>query len=150
MFDRQKYDAAREGALWHQHNYTKMNFMRIPWNDSTRVIGIDWKESTATRTDDDMKNELDLFAGYVEERQAPAIIVDVTRFRHRMSPGVQQWRVKNISTRYSVAGVKRFAFVFPPEAQIPSMMNQSAEGEKFRTRAFNRREEAIAWLAEEG
>lgn len=125
-------------------------FLRILWDDSTCIIGIDWKESTAAMTDDDMKNELDLFAGYVEEQKAPSIIVDVTRFRHRMSPEVQQWRVKNISTRYSAAGVKRFAFVFPPEAQIPSMMNQSAEGEKFLTLAFNSREEAMAWLTDEG
>ena len=122
-------------------------FLRILWDDSTRIIGIDWKESTAKMTDEDMKDELSLFAGHVENKKATGIIVDVTRFRHRMSPEVQQWRVKNISTRYGAAGVKRFAFVFPPEAQIPSMMNQSAEGEKFLTLAFNSRDEAIAWLA---
>ncbi len=126
------------------------NFLRILWDDSSRIIGIDWKESTARMSDEDMKDELRLFAGYVEDKKATGIIVDVTRFRHRMSPEVQQWRVQNISTRYSAAGVKRFAFVFPPEAQIPSMMNQSAEGEKFLTLAFNSRDEAIAWLAEKG
>ena len=121
-------------------------FLRILWDEQSRVIGIDWKESTAKMTDEDMKDELSLFAGHVENKKATGIIVDVIRFRHRMSPEVQQWRVKNISTRYSAAGVKRFAFVFPPEAQIPSMMNQSAEGEKFLTLAFNSRDEAIAWL----
>ncbi len=124
-------------------------FLRILWDGSTRIIGIDWKESTAKMTDEDMKDELSLFAGHVENKKATGIIVDVTRFRHRMSPEVQQWRVQNISSRYSAAGVKRFAFVFPPEAQIPSMMNQSAEGEKFLTLAFNSRDEAIAWLTEE-
>ncbi len=121
-------------------------FLRILWDCSTRIIGIDWKESTAKMTDEDMKDELSLFAGHVENKKATGIIVDVTRFRHRMSPEVQQWRVQNISSRYSAAGVKRFAFVFPPEAQIPSMMNQSAEGEEFLTLAFNSREQAVAWL----
>jgi len=49
----------------------------------------------------------------------------------------------------STTGVKRFAFLFPPDGEIPPMMNQSAEGEAFITRAFNGRQQAIAWLTEE-
>jgi hypothetical protein len=125
------------------------DFLRILWDDSSRIISIDWKESTATMTDDDMKNELALFARHVEEKRASGILVDVTRFRHRMGPEAQRWRVQNISPRYSAAGVKRFAFLFPPAAEIPPMMNQSAEGEAFLSRAFNGRQQAIAWLTEE-
>jgi hypothetical protein len=54
--------------------------------------------------------------------------------------------VKNISTRYAAAGVKRFAFLFPPGAQVPPMMNQSSPGESFETRAFNSVDEATKWL----
>jgi hypothetical protein len=121
-------------------------FLTVLWDDSTGIIAIDWKESTAAMTDQDMKNELMLFAGHVEENKASGILVDVQKFRHRMGPDFQQWRVQNISPRYSAAGVKRFAFIFPPDAEIPSAVNQSAEGEEFLTRAFNSREQAIAWL----
>jgi hypothetical protein len=125
-------------------------FLRILWDDSTGIIAIDWKESTAAMTDEDMKRELALFAGRVEEKKASGILVDVQKFRHRISPETQQWRVQNISPRYSAAGVKRFAFLFPPDAEIPAAVNQSAEGEEFLTRAFNSRQQAIAWLKESG
>jgi hypothetical protein len=123
------------------------NFFTILWDDTTGIIAIDWKESTAAMTDEDMKSELGLFASRVEENRASGILVDVTRFRHRMDPEFQQWRVQNISPRYSAAGVKRFAFLLPPD-EDPPIMNQSAEGEAFLTRAFNSREQAIAWLKE--
>jgi len=121
-------------------------FLTILWNEKTRTIGIDWKETTAAMTDEDFKADLSLFAGQVEQKNARGILVDVARFRHKMAPEVQQWRVKNISNRYSAAGVKRFAFLFPQGSQIPPMMNQSSPGEDFLTRAFTNREEALAWL----
>jgi len=123
-------------------------FLRILWDGLTRIIAIDWNESTAAMTDDEMKDELALFARYVEDNRASCILVDVTRFQHRMGPEFQQWRVQNISPRYSAAGVKRFAFLLSPDADIPSAMNQSAPGEAFVTRAFNNRDGAIAWLTE--
>jgi hypothetical protein len=39
--------------------------------------------------------ELTFFAGHVEKKKAPGILVDVTKFRHKMAPDVQKWRVKN-------------------------------------------------------
>jgi hypothetical protein len=121
-------------------------YLRIQWDGATRVIGIDWKESTAAMTDEDFKAELSLFAGHVEEKKAPGILVDVKNFRHKQGPDVQQWRVKNISTRYSAAGVRRFAFLFPAGSQIPPTMNQSSPGESFLTRAFSDTDLATSWL----
>jgi hypothetical protein len=68
---------------------------------------------------------------------------------------VHEWRIKNISTRYSAAGVRGFAFLLPADAPVPPMMNQSSPGESFLTRGFNSAEQAMAWLtatrhAEEG
>jgi len=59
---------------------------------------------------------------------------------------VQEWRLKNISPRYSAAGVQRFAFLLPADAPVPPMMNQSAPGEGFLTRGFNSADQAMAWL----
>jgi len=63
-------------------------FLQILWDERSRIIGIDWKASTATMTNDEMKDELALFAGCVEKKKAPFILVDVTKFRHTMSPEV--------------------------------------------------------------
>jgi len=97
-------------------------------------------------TDDDFKAELERFAGLVEAKKAQGILVNVARFRHKTAPGVQEWRVKNISTRYSAAGVRRFAFLVQEGAPIPPMMNQSGSGESFVTRGFNSTEQAMSWL----
>jgi hypothetical protein len=121
-------------------------FLTILWDEGTHIISIDWKEATASMTDEDFKRELSLFAGRVEQQKARGILVDVGRFRHKMGSDVQEWRVKNISNRYSAAGVKRFAFLFPEGSQVPPMMNQSSAGENFLTRAFTNREEALVFL----
>jgi hypothetical protein len=126
------------------------SFLKVLWDENSRIIGIDWKESTTAMTDDQFKDELTLFAGHVEQKKARGILVDVSRFRHKMAPNVQEWRVKNISNRYSAAGVKRFAFLLPNGSPIPPMMNQSSPGEKFATRAFNDLNEAKKWLTEAG
>jgi hypothetical protein len=70
----------------------------------------------------------------------------VKAFRHQNGPDIQPWRVKNISSRYSAAGVRRFAFLLPQGSQIPPMMNQSAAGEEFVTRGFTNQDQAVAWL----
>ena len=121
-------------------------FFKVFWDESARTIGVDWKEATSSMTDEEFKAELTLFAGYVEQKKARGILVDVSRFQHKPGPDVQPWRVKNISNRYSAAGVKREAFLFPKGAQIPPTMNQSAPGEEFLTLGFDNHDEAIAWL----
>ena len=122
------------------------HFLRILWDKDAKIIGIDWKEATSSMTDEEFKAELTLFAGHVEQKKARGILVEVSRFRHRPGPDVQPWRVKNISNRYSAAGVRRFAFLFPEGAQIPPMMNQSSPDEKFLTRALTDRTKAVVWL----
>ena len=121
------------------------DFFKVLWDEKARIIGIDWKEATSAMTDEQFKAALTLFAGHVEHKKARGILVDVSRFRHKPGPDVQPWRVKNISNRYSAAGVGRFAFLFPESVQVPPTM-QSSPGETFLTQAFNNREQAIAWL----
>src|SRR5215472_9408681 len=103
-------------------------FSRILWDDVTGVIGIDWKEATSSMTDEEFKSQIQLFASFVEAKKARGFLVDVARFRHKMGPDVAEWRVKNISGRYSAAGVRRFAFLFPKDA------SKSTDDEPIRPR----------------
>ena len=119
-------------------------FLRIFWDEQTRIIGIDWKESTSAMTDGDFKTELTLFAEQVEQKRAPRILIDISKFRHRPGAEVGDWRLKNISTRYNTAGVQRFAFLTDP--QTPPMASRSAEGERFLSQSFNNYEQATTWL----
>jgi hypothetical protein len=121
-------------------------YLQVFWDESTRIISIDWKEATSEMTDEDFKAELTLFAKHVEDKRAPSMLIDVSKFHHHPCEEVGEWRRKNISTRYNAAGVKRFAFLFPKGAPIPSMASQSAEGERFLTQSFNSCEAAFDWL----
>jgi len=121
-------------------------FFKVLWDERNRIMSIDWKEATSSMTDEEFRAALTLFAGYVEQKKAGGILVDVSRFRHKPGPDVQPWRVKNISNRYSASGVGRFAFLFPERTQIPPMMKQSAPGENFLTGAFDDVQKAEAWL----
>ena len=121
-------------------------FLRIFWDEQTRIIGIDWKEATSAMTDEDFKTELTLFAKQVEDKRAPRILIDVSKFHHRPGTAMGEWRLKNISTRYNAAGVQRFAFLLSKDSQIQPMASQSAEGELFLTQSFNSYEQATAWL----
>ena len=119
-------------------------FLKILWDDQSRVIGIDWKEATFSMTDAEFKKELTLFADHVEAKKAHGILVNVAQFRHKPGPDIEEWRAKNISDRYYAAGVRRFAFLFPESVPTPTM--KSSPSDKFETRAFNGAEEALAWL----
>ena len=120
-------------------------FHNILWYDQSRVIRLDWKEGTSSMTGEDFKKELTFFADQVEAKKAHGILVDVSQFRHKPGPDIEEWRLKNISGRYYAAGVRRFAFLFPESVATPPKMN-SSPSEKFETQAFNRAEEALAWL----
>jgi len=122
-------------------------FFKVSWDERNRIMRIDWKEATSSMTDEEFKAELTLFAGLVEQKKARGILVEVSRFRHKPGLDVQPWWVKNISNRYSAAGVGRFAFLFPGGAQIPPMMKQSSPGENFLTGAFDDVQKAEAWLS---
>ena len=92
-------------------------FLTIWWDETTRTIGIDWKQTTAGMSAEQFKTELALFASHVEKHKARGILVDVSRVRHKVAPEVQQWRLKHISSRYNAAGVQRFAFLLPSASQ---------------------------------
>ncbi len=62
-------------------------FFKVFWDESARIICIDWKEATSSMTDEEFKAELTLFAGQVEQKKARGILVDVSRFHHRPGPG---------------------------------------------------------------
>src|SRR5258708_19122366 len=104
-------------------------FSRIRWDEQTRIIGIEWKEATSSMMDEDFKADLILFAGHVETKKAPLIFVDIRNFHHKLGEQIAPCRVKNISSRYNAAGVKREAFLLPQDAPIAPGMFQSVAGE---------------------
>ncbi len=124
--------------------------LRIRWDAERRKLRVDWTDATDGMSEDEFKRTLGWIADHVAERKARALFIDAGDFRHDVSAEVQQWRLRQISPRLNAAGLERLAFLFPNGAESPPMANQSAEGERFVTRAFNNEEHAIAWLTAGG
>lgn len=47
-------------------------FLTIWWGDTTRIIGIDWKETTVEMSDEQFNMDLTLFASHVEKQKRGA------------------------------------------------------------------------------
>ncbi len=101
-------------------------FLTIRWDQITRIIGIEWKDTTAAMTDPEFKADLTLFADHVEQRKARGILVDVARFRHKMAPGVHEWRVRNISKPLCRRRCR--AFCFPPSGRLTNTADDEPVG----------------------
>lgn len=115
--------------------------------DRGDFVEIRWFDATSELDSEGFNAWLALFAGIVEERRRPGVLVDGLAFLMDPAHMDGEWRDANIIPRYNAAGVRRFAFVMP--AGMPAIGAAPApEGPgDFPTGYFGRREDAIAWLA---
>ena len=75
--------------------------------------------------------------------------IDARKFWFRPSNElVGPWRTKNISPLYNEAGVRKFAFLYPPGSPIPSANEQIMPNEKFPTAFFTSESELRKWLSD--
>lgn len=110
---------------------------------------MEWLEGSAGMTDNDFMRSMERYAAFAEERRAPNMLVDVTRFRHSPGEHVGAWRDEHIIPRYNAAGVKRFAFLVPPEASGTVEAGGQPEMEppgNFPTGCFEDRQHIFDWF----
>ena len=121
-------------------------------HDRWRTLELSWLASTGEMSDDGFKETLELFAAEGERLRPACMIIDATQFQHELGDGVLEWRDREIIPRYSSAGVKKFAFLWPEgmPGTVESGSTPSPEGSAaFPTGWFTGRERAYQWLAEE-
>jgi hypothetical protein len=115
------------------------------------ILELEWLEASADMTDDDFKRSMQRYAELAGEHLVPHLLVDVTKFRHSMGEGVAAWRDEHIIPAYNAAGVRKFAFLFPPGARgTVEDGNEPAKeppGE-FPTGYFTERARIFEWFAE--
>ena len=115
------------------------------------ILELEWLEASASMTDDDFKQSMQRYAELAREHSPPYLLVDVTKFRHSMGEGVAAWRDEHVIPAYNAAGVKKFAFLFPPGASgTVEERNQPAKeppGE-FPTGYFTDRRHIVEWFRE--
>ena len=109
-------------------------------------LEIRWYDGSEAMSAADFQDWVSAFAGEVENRRRPAILVDVTRFLMDRSGMDDDWWYKQIVPRYNAAGVKKFAFValdgMPGIGSPPA----PSKGAAFPTGYFAHRQDALDWL----
>ena len=79
-----------------------------------------------------------LLADYALQKKSKKIFIDARKFLfHPSDELIGPWGTKNISPLYNEAGVKKFAFLFPPGSPIPPTNGQNMPDEKFPTGFFS-------------
>ena len=124
-------------------------FMIISFEDKAKVLKLKWSQNTDMMNDQDFKDALVVFAGFVEPYKAKNLLVDVQKFKFMkaMEPDLTDWRVKNISPRYNKAGVKKFAFIHGEGFPGSDSNGEKFEGEEFLTNHLGSEERAREWLS---
>ena len=124
-------------------------FGTIIYHADDRTLELEWLEGSASMTDDDCMRSMERYAAFAEERRAPNMLVDVTRFRHSPGEHVAPWRDEHIIPRYNAARVKKFAFLLPQGA--PGTVEAGSQPEReppgnFPTGYFADRQHLFDWF----
>jgi hypothetical protein len=124
-------------------------FGTISHDPENGILELEWLEGSATMTDHDFMRSMERYAGFAEARRPPNLLVDVTKFRHTPGDEVGPWRDQHIIPRYNAAGVKKFAFLVPPDA--PGTVEVGSEPKReppgnFPTGYFTDREHILEWF----
>ena len=109
-------------------------------------LEIRWYDATEGMSSGDFQNWLTAFAGEVERRHRPGILVDSTRFLMARGDESEDWWSEHIAPRYNAAGVERFAFHVPDGTPDVGAPPTSLGPATFETAYFARREDALDWL----
>jgi hypothetical protein len=146
-------DQRKEGEMAEEPVEVARNRWGVILNhERWRTLELCWLTSTSEMTDDGFRDTLGLFAAEGERARPTYMVIDATEFHHELGGGVLEWRDLEIIPRYNAAGVKKFAFLWPPgtPGTVESGGTPTPEGSaSFPTGWFTSRERAYQWLVEE-
>jgi hypothetical protein len=116
----------------------------IRYHKPEKFVCLTWSPGTASMSDQDFKEALEVFADGALQHRAERLMIDMTDFRGRPGEEVLKWRDEVIVPRYNRAGVKKIAWVWPGQAADGA----TGEGTRYTNRYFASEREALAWIAE--
>jgi hypothetical protein len=121
---------------------------KITYDKEISLLTLEWSEATKDMIASHFQGILYLLAGYALQKKSIKIFIDARKFLfHPSDELIGPWRTKNISPLYDEAGVKKFAFLFPPGSPIPPTNGQNMPDEKFPTGFFSSESELRKWLS---
>jgi hypothetical protein len=110
-------------------------------------LEIRWYDATEDMSAGQFQDWLAGFAGEVERRRRPGVLVDATSFLMDQANMDEEWRVEHIIPRYNAGGLKKWAFVMPEGMPAIGGTPEREGPAKFLTGYFGRRQDALDWLA---
>jgi hypothetical protein len=109
------------------------------------IVELTWLPGTQGMTDQDFKEDLNVFAEAALQHRAKRLIIDMRQFMGRPSADVGAWRDDVIVPKYEKAGVKKIAWIWPGMSA-----DEMGEGAAYQQRYFAARDEAIDWCVARG
>jgi hypothetical protein len=109
------------------------------------IVELTWLPGTQGMTDQDFKEDLNVFAEAALQHRAKRLIIDMRQFMGRPSADVGTWRDDVIVPKYEKAGVKKIAWIWPDMSA-----DEMGEGAAYQQRYFAARDEAIDWCVARG
>jgi hypothetical protein len=121
---------------------------KITYDEEISLLTLERLEATKDMIAPHFQGILYLLAGYALQNKSEKIFIDSRKFLfHPTDELIGPWRTKNITPLSNEAGVKKFAFLFPPGSPIPPTNGQNMPDEKFPTGFFSSKSELRKWLS---
>ncbi len=121
-------------------------------DDRRSVIEQRWSNATKSMSEQQFRDGISMLAQFLEQGRIHNVLVDMTEIDHTPSDDFEPWRQSRIIPRYNAAGVKKFAFLLPPDA--PNTVEKGTKPAKegaanFPTGYFASRDRALKWFESE-
>jgi hypothetical protein len=138
-----------EGTVVSTFDLYSDQFSKYVRHPQHATIELRWLEATKSMSEEQFREGLERLAELLERERVPTVLIDVTNFTHQSPPDFLEWRETHIIPRYNEAGVKKLAFLLPPDA--PGTMDKgiapaTERAANFPTGYFGSRELALSWL----
>ena len=115
-------------------------FYSINYFKTESIVELTWLPGTQGMSDQDFKEDLNVFAEAALQHRAKNLIIDMRQFMGRPSAEVGAWRDDVIVPKYEKAGVKKIAWIWPGMSA-----DETGTGAAYQQRYFAARDEAINW-----
>ncbi|MCU0419261.1 MAG: STAS/SEC14 domain-containing protein [Cyclobacteriaceae bacterium] len=109
------------------------------------VLLFEWTDQTKQMDYTNFQLACNAYAGFAWQYQAKHLLVDTRHFHFHLPKEFEAWRETQLNPRYESLGVKKFAYVTPPE-WLSLMKDIPGQTGKFATRHFTSAPDAMQWL----
>ncbi|GAB4403727.1 MAG: hypothetical protein OHK0053_28690 [Microscillaceae bacterium] len=130
--------------------YTSL-FQEVHYYAPLRIVESIWQEESYRMTDEEYQTEMCNYLSAIEPYQPLGALPDTTHLRYTIHPDMQTWMNEQIFPKFSLIGLQVAAFLVSKDIFAQISIEQTMEeagGNYFKTRYFDQRSEALAWLGQ--